>query len=252
MLIIAPWNPGADLRKSTIWGPSRRAGGHHQVFTGAPARRAVSSARDGRPPTCALSRAWRSHETESPAPSATHPPRSWCTWSSAPVALPSARGRQGPWCRQLPPDLPPSDGRRRCLCCPATTPDDAVRMLRCGTRRGRFPELGRPAPSDGRFRSRRSAVVPHCRPQGRQPPGHLNAGRRDPQGRPRRREKPSSQAVEAGRAESQNLPAGRSVCGPRGPASGCSRMAQCAWWGLVRPPCTCTAAGALIAWWCSG
>jgi hypothetical protein len=57
ILIIGPWNPGGDLRKSAIRGPSRRAGGHHEVFTGAPARRAVPAGRDGKPLPCAQSAA---------------------------------------------------------------------------------------------------------------------------------------------------------------------------------------------------
>ncbi len=96
MLIISPWNPGSDLRRSVIRGRSRRAGAHHQIFTGAPARRAAGPARDGNPPTCALSRAWKSPETESPAPSATRSPGVGVPGPERPVLLPAARGHQGP------------------------------------------------------------------------------------------------------------------------------------------------------------
>ncbi|MFE7394695.1 hypothetical protein [Streptomyces sp. NPDC057582] len=46
----------ADAPAAAVRGPSRRAEGHHQIFTAAPARRAVASARDGKPPPCAPSR----------------------------------------------------------------------------------------------------------------------------------------------------------------------------------------------------
>ncbi|BAU68548.1 hypothetical protein SAVERM_1p101 (plasmid) [Streptomyces avermitilis MA-4680 = NBRC 14893] len=47
------------------------------------------------------------------------------------------------WCPAAATGSIPSDGRRRCRYCPATTPDDAVRMLRhdhtCPTHHGSVP-----------------------------------------------------------------------------------------------------------------
>lgn len=118
----------------------------------APVGRAVRSPRDGKPPVCALSRPCIRQEPESPALSAAHPPRSWCTWSAVPSG-PSLSERSSRTAGALPAatSSTPSGGRRQCRYYPATTPDGAVRILRCAalrhTRRGRTPTSGNPAPS---------------------------------------------------------------------------------------------------------
>ncbi len=176
MLIIGPWIPCADLRRSVIRSRSLRAGGPHQIFTGAPAKWAAGPARDGKPPACAQSAACygtaprRSLPAVRPAPHAApgrhrpleravpHPDR-----HGAPLRL--LRQRHDPRAavgrpderplRQLTPAVRmpradhPSPLSASSGAASAPTPSSPARDLGAAplaTRRGRFPKFGNPAP----------------------------------------------------------------------------------------------------------